>query len=190
MFVTYSLGGNARSIWATRLEGLPTFEEPFFMVREGWGPEVEIMCNTASFRDNSSSLPLVLTRKLTQKASLKLSFEAKAQMMTAFAQDAVLLTVGGKTRNGMHLAANKNLLWQVTIGEETFNLGKVKMGERQRFEMVMDTKGFSIGIDGADPKRFDTQLLRKICFGGLYQHPLGYPSNTWVDLDLASVELR
>ena len=64
------------------------------------------------------------------------------------------------------------------------------MKEWNHFEIEMNQTAFSVSVNGLEAQSFEIPLLRKICFGGLYEPPewpMGVSRASDVRLDLSSI---
>jgi hypothetical protein len=170
--VGYTTGNN--SMYSGILPQLPDFSRPFLLPRAG-RPGLKIENGKAILTQASSSLGLVLTPELTRKENLSLQFEFKADLLYVHNYWTVL-TLGGKTRDGLRLVI------QVQESGNAF-----KMGILDSADAFTELCPFHIGAStpvsvdiGQESVAFESgkysitvkkHVLRKICFGGLYEPP-------------------
>lgn len=181
------------SITAASVSPLPDFKTPFLLPREGRGG-LRLEDGVAHLCHRWSSLGLVLTKELTEKASLKLSFKFRlaCRREEAFA----LLTAGGKTRSGAKAScvydksSGRDLLTVESVSGEAKTLGLLELRRWHAFELELAESSFSAKLDDGERAVFKGSLLRKLCFGGLYETPewpLGCARAEDVEIDLNSI---
>jgi hypothetical protein len=192
LYVAYTY---PRGIHSTVIEPLPDFSRPFLLPREGRSG-LKIDGRTASLGQRNSSLGLVLNEVLTKADELRLTFAFDVHRYSG--QDFPILTLGGRTHQGATLRtvydekAGADVLL-VRVGSKATKLGPLAMRRWNRIEATLRRSSFSIALNGGKPLSFDVPLMRKICFGGLYERP-EWPMGMWnsseirVDLDSITVE--
>lgn len=162
-----------RGLGASVIEPLPDFSAPFLLPRDG-REGLELDDGAAIFGQRQSSLGLVLTEELTRQPHLRLAFDLCIGCYDG--QPRPVLTLGGKTRDGAIIdaawseAARSDVL-RVRVDDETVEVASFDRGEWMRVAVMMGQGEFTVGVDGSEPRRFPVSLLRKICFGGLYEAP-------------------
>ena len=182
-------------IHSTIIDPLPEFSKPFLLPRGG-RPGLRIEQRLATLGQRQSSLGVVLTAGLTAQPELRLNFRVNVNGYggTPF----TILTLGGKTRGGTALRAiydsqeQSDVLQIRTGGNNWPTLGRFRRRSWMRVECVLGRSGLGISLDGAAAKEFPTAVLRKICFGGLYEKPdwpqgMQRASDVRIDLDSVSV---
>jgi hypothetical protein len=153
---------------------LPDFSAPFLLPRGGRAG-LRIADRLAAFGQRQSSLGLVLTEKLTRQAQLRLTFELNVNRYHG--GDFPILTLGGKTRQGTVIRAvysqeKKADVFQVrTTGNQWADVAPFSMKQWNRFAIEIGRNSFMVSVNGSKPQSFAKALLRKICFGGLYEKP-------------------
>lgn len=171
LYVAYSY---PRGIHCSLVESLPDFTRPFLMPRGG-RTGLKIEDGHAIFEQKQSSLGLVLTEKLTRQSKLRLAFDVNIGHYDG--TEWPVLTLGGKTRQGSVLRAifskeKKTDVFQVsTDGKTWVDIAQFKMLAWNRVEVELTETGFSVSINQSPSQLFSVPLLRKICFGGLYEVP-------------------
>jgi hypothetical protein len=186
--ISYSHGtSSVRSIYASQLEPLPDFSQPFLMLR-GRLPQAIIKDRIAFFHDAACGMGLVLNRELTEVDTLKLSFAANIEVLGG-KKELPLLTIGGKTRNGCLLTVDVNSVLRVRMPDKVIQVGKVDLHRWVRYELFLGRKAFSLSVEGLEKKVIESRLLRKIFFGELYHTPLNHPSVTAFYVDCDSIEV-
>jgi hypothetical protein len=156
------------------VDPLPDFSEPFLLPREG-RPGLRIENNIAYFSQKQASLGLILTEKLTVQPEITLKFDINLNQYDGNEQ--ILLTLGGKTREGTSIRAiyNKALksdVFQIQTSNRTWvDLAPFKMKEWNHFEIKLSSNKLTTSINSSVNQSFDIRVLRKICFGGLYVAP-------------------
>ena len=155
--------------WSTIVEELPDFTRPFLLPRGGRSG-LRLEGDLAVLGQRQSSLGLVLTAEQTRQAELRLAFDANVQGYNGAALP--LLTLGGKTRQGAVL----RVVYDAEAGADVLQVGGVEVGRCtlrrwQRLGVGLTREGFTVQVDQQEPRRFDGALLRKVCFGGLYEKP-------------------
>ena len=184
-----------RGIHSTVVEPLPDFQQPQLLPRAGRAG-LRIEGRTAYFTQRQSSLGLVLNEALTQAEQLRLTFAVDVHRYAG--QDVPILTLGGKTRQGASIRALYNEStaadgFVVRVGSKKAELGPFAMGQSNRIELTIGRKAFSVSLNGGPAQTFNTSLLQKICFGGLYERPewpLGMTHAHEIRLDLDSIVLQ
>lgn len=162
-----------RGLAASIVDPLPDFSSPFLLPRDG-REGLEFADGDAILGQRQSSLGLVLTEELTRQRDLRLEFDLRVGHYDG--QPRTVLTLGGKTRNGAIIeaawseGASADVL-RVRVGDEAVDLGPLGTGSWTRMALRIGDDGFSATVDAAEPRNFDVSLLRKICFGGLYEPP-------------------
>ncbi len=170
LYLAYTYAGMHSSV----VEPLPDFSKPFLLPRGG-RPGLKIEGNLARFEQRQSSLGLVLTEALTLQPKLRLVFDVNVQRYNGLQW--VLLTLGGKTRQGTTLRAiysaeAKSDVFQVrTPGNKWVDLAPFQLEAWNHIEITLMPEGFAVAVNQAAPQTFKIPLLRKICFGGLYVAP-------------------
>jgi len=189
-------------IHSSVIHPLPDFSRPFLMPRGG-RPGLKIENDIAYFGQRQSSLGLVLTHELTRKPRLRLAFDVRVNRYSG--APFPILTLGGKTRNGTVIRAaysekQNSDFFQVSdtglakTGADAFrSVAPFKMKEWNHFEIELTTAGWSISINGSQAQTSEMPLLRKICFGGLYEKPewpmgVSRPRDIHLRLDTIVVE--
>ena len=189
LYLAYTYPGGIHS---SVVHPLPDFSEPFLLPRGGRSG-LRIEGDTAFFGQKQSSLGLVLTAELTRKPRLRLAFDINVNRYTGAAFP--ILTLGGKTRQGtviraVYSEAEDSDVFQLRAGSQLVDVAKFRMKEWNHFEIEMTEEGFSISVNGSEGQSFRIPLLRKICFGGLYEPPewpMGVSRASDVRLNLSSI---
>lgn len=184
-----------RGIHSTVVEPLPDFSEPFLLPRGG-RPGLRLDGRTATLGLRQSSVGLVLNEALTKADELRLEFAVNVVRYPG--QDFPLLTLGGKTRSGATLRVvysetAKSDVFVLRYGSKTAELASITMGTWNKVALVVKRKEFSVAVNGGKPANFKHPLLRKICFGGLYERPewpLGMSRPNDIRLDLDSIVVK
>jgi hypothetical protein len=192
LYVAYTY---PRGIHSAVVEPLPDFSEPFLLPRAG-RPGLRIDGRTATLGLRQTSLGLVLNEALTNADELRLEFAVNVARYPG--QDTPLLTLGGKTRSGATLRAvysetARSDVFLLRYGAKSVEIAPLAMGRWNKVVLVIRRKEFSVAINGAAPQSFTHPLLRKICFGGLYERPewpLGMSRPNDIRLDLDSIVVR
>jgi hypothetical protein len=192
LYVAYTY---PRGIHSAVVEPLPDFAEPFLLPRAG-RPGLQIDGRTATLGLRQASLGLVLNETLTNADELRLEFAVNVVRYPG--EDFPLLTLGGKTHSGATLravysATAKSDVFLLRYGAKTAELAPLAMGTWNKIALVIRGKDFSVAVNGAAAATFTHPLLRKICFGGLYerpQWPLGMTRPNDIRLDLDSIVVR
>lgn len=182
-------------IQASIIEPLPDFSKPFLLPREG-RPGLHIEDGIAYFGHRQSSLGLVLTAELTREPRLRLAFDMNVHRYSGGGFP--LLTIGGKTRQGTEIRAiydeqRGSDVLLVKEGSQWVELAPLEMKTWKHFEIEIAASEFSVSVDGSDPRLFQVPLLRKICFGGLYERPdwpMGMTRSSDIRLKLDSIVAR
>jgi hypothetical protein len=192
LYVAYTY---SRGIHSTVVEPLPDFSRPFLLPREGRAG-LKLDGRTASFGQRYSSLGLVLNEALTQADEVQLTFAFDVHHYSG--QDFPILTLGGRTHQGATLRAvydaktGRDVLL-VRVGSKTTELGAFAMRQWNRIDATLRRSRFSIAVNGGKPLTFDVPLMRKLCFGGLYERP-EWPMGVWpaneIRLDLDSIAVK
>ena len=192
LYVAYTY---PRGIHSSVVELLPDFSEPFLLPREG-RPGLRIDGRTATLGLRQTSLGLVLNEALTEAEELRLEFAVNVVRYPG--QDFPLLTLGGKTRSGATLravysATAKSDVFLLRYGAKTLEIAPLTMRTWNKIAMVIKRKEFSVAVNGGEPATFTHPLLRKICFGGLYERPewplgMSRPNDVRIDLDSIVVQ--
>ena len=171
LYVAYTY---PRGIYCSLVESLPDFTRPFLMPRDG-RTGLKIQDGHAIFEQKQASLGLVLTEKLTKQPKLRLIFDVNIGHYDGTGWP--VLTLGGKTRQGAILQAayseeKKTDVFQVsTDGKTWVDVAPFKMQASNRVEVELTGEGFSVSINQLPAQLFSSPVLRKICFGGLYEAP-------------------
>ena len=82
---------------------------------------------------------------------------------------------------------------QIRVGGEWTDVERFEMKEWNRVEVEMGESNYSVAVNGSAPKTFDGALLRKVCFGGLYEKPewpMGMARSCDVQLRLDTIEIE
>ena len=175
---------------------LPDFSAPFLLPRGG-RPGLRIEDRVARFGQRQSSLGLVLTEKLTRQHRLRLEFDVNVSRYNGGHWP--ILTLGGKTRNGtviraIYSEAKRSDVFQVRAGgNEWVDVARLTMKEWHRVAVEMNEHSFSVAVDREAAQTFEAALLRKICFGGLYERPewpQGMSRSSEVQLRLDSISIQ
>lgn len=181
------------TIMGTTIEPLPDFSRPFLLPREGRSG-LRLENDMAYFGQRWSSLGLVLTEALTRQAELTLSF--RMNLYYRCESYFPLLTIGGKTRNGTEIrveydsAAQVDLIKVRTGSEQWEVIAPMPLREWFEFKVRITNDGFALGINGGEMRYYAMPVLRKLCFGGLYElpeWPMGVARSQEIRLDLASL---
>ncbi len=189
MFVAYTY---PNSIMCAKVETLPDFSKPFLLPRAGRSG-LRLEDGIAHLRQRWSGLGLVLTKELTEKPSLKLSF--KFRIACRREGSFTLLTLGGKTRAGAKLlcvydkASGKDILAIESVSGEKQELGETPQRKWLEIKLEIGQDSFSACFGGRKVF-FKGSLLRKISFGGLYEMPewpLGCVQAEDIEIDLNSI---
>jgi hypothetical protein len=192
LYVAYTY---PRGIHSTVIEPLPDFSRPFLLPREGRAG-LKIDGRIASFGQRYSSLGLVLNEVLTRADELQLTFAFDVHRYSG--QDFPILTLGGKTRQGATLRAvydekTGTDVLLIRVGSKVAELGPFAMRQWNRIEATLRQRTFAVAVNGGKPLSFDVPLMRKICFGGLYERP-EWPMGVWpsseIRLDLDSIVVK
>lgn len=179
MHIAYTYPKNI--LWSVVHE-LPDFSKPFLMPRAG-RTAVEREDGYFRFRQRETTLSLVLTKKLTEAEQIRLSFDSMINRYDG--EPFPILTLGGKTRNGMVLRARydadrKSDVLEVKTGDDVWGyVASVKMKTWNRISIKITKNDLGISVNGESEKRFGTALLRKIAFGGLYETPVWPIGTGW-----------
>lgn len=190
------LACTSQGIHSALLQPLPDFSRPFLLPREG-RPGLRIDGRTAYLGQRQSSLGLVLTEALTCQARLRLTFDVDVHQYLG--RDFPILTLGGKTRQGTVIRAiysedRKSDVFQVrTLGNQWANIGPFRMKSWNHFEIEIGRESFSVAVNGSRPLTVSRALLRKICFGGLYEKPewpMGMSRASDIRLNLDSIVME
>jgi hypothetical protein len=166
---TYPLG-----IHSSTIEALPDFSKPFLLPRGG-RPGLSIGNGIALFSQRQSSLGLVLTEKLTRQTNLKLTFALAINCYDGTGRTVV--TLGGMTRQGTIIRAIysevvKSDVFEVQVRpDEWVILAPFRITAWNHFDIEMTQSAFAVAVNKSDSRLFNIPLLRKICFGGLYEAP-------------------
>lgn len=182
-------------IHSTVIEPLPDFSRPFFLPREG-RPGLRIEGRTAYFGQRQTSLGLVLNEALTKAGQVRLSFALDVHRYGG--QDFPILSLGGKTRQGATIRAAYDAktgadVFVVRVGSKSTEVARLPMRQWNRIEVTVAGQRFTVTVNDGQPASFNASLLRKFCFGGLYERPewpMGMSRSSEIRLDLDSVELR
>lgn len=156
------------------VEPLPKFSKPFLLPRGG-RPGLRIEAGIAYFGQRQTSLGLVLTEKLTRQPQLRLAFDVNVHRYNGSAFP--ILTLGGKTRNGAALravydeAAGTDVFQVRATGADWTDVAPFEMKTWSRVEVEMAESTLTVRIGDSAAKSLDASVLRKICFGGLYEPP-------------------
>jgi len=192
LYVAYTY---PRGIHSSVIEPLPDFSRPFLLPRDG-RPGLSIEGRIAHFGVRQSSLGLVLTEALTKAEELRLQFKVNVHRYPG--QEISLLTLGGKTRSGASLRAvysetAKSDVFLARVSSKVVEIAPLTMRKWSTVKLVIRRDKFSIAIDDRPPVEFQHPLLRKICFGALYDKPdwpLGMARINDVQLDLDSIVVQ
>ncbi len=191
LYLAYTYPGGIHS---SVIETLPDFSRPFLLPRGG-RPGLRIEDGVAHFGQRQTGLGLVLTEALTRQPELRLAFDVNVNRYDG--GPFPILTLGGKTCRGTVLraayspAAQGDVL-QVSAGGEWVEVAPFPMKEWHRVEVCLESEGFAVAVDGAPARRFAVPLLRKLCFGGLYERPewpMGMQRSSDVRLRLDTLEI-
>jgi len=192
LYLGYTYPGG---IMGAKFDETPDFSKPF-LLPAGGRAGLEIDGRVAHLTQKRSSLGLVLDKSLTEAGSLKLSFKFKVvcRREGSFA----LLTLGGKTRNGAMVSASydeasgKDKLLLKGVSGESVELGEIE--QRKWLELALVLKKGSIEASFGGQRFFLKEgVLRKLCFGGLYEAPewpMGLFQAEDVAIDLDSIGLE
>ena len=156
------------------LDPMPDFSSPFLLPRGGRSG-LRIDGGIACLEQRFSSLGLVLTAGLTRQPELRLVFEVDVHRYSG--AHTPVLTLGGKTRNGTVIRAGyseaaKNEVFELRDPAGAWQtLGSFERQNWNRFEVVMRRSSCAVSLNGAPMREFPLALLRKLCFGGLYEPP-------------------
>ncbi|OGV63095.1 MAG: hypothetical protein A2283_14980 [Lentisphaerae bacterium RIFOXYA12_FULL_48_11] len=193
LYVAYTFAGGMHS---SVIEPLPDFSSPFLLPRGG-RPGLVIDNSIARFGQRQTSLGLVLTEELIKSTRIFLSFDVNINRYNG--GDWPILTLGGKTRQGTTLRAfydetRKTDLFQVNAGSNRWvEIAPFKMKEWNHVELEITRDDFNVRINKSNPQFFKKQLLRKICFGGLYvapEWPMGMSRASDVRLKLDTITVK
>ena len=171
LYLAYTYPGGIHS---GIVEPLPDFSGPFLMPRGG-RPGLRIEDGIAYFGQKQSSLGLVLTPALTRAPRIRLAFDINVSRYGG--HHFPLLALGGKTRQGTVIRAQYNEAKQSDVfqtrmpGNEWVDLATFELKQWHHLEIEIAHSSFSVAVNSAPPQSFDIPLLRKICFGGLYEQP-------------------
>jgi hypothetical protein len=192
MYVAYTYPS---SIMGTKIEPIPDFNKPFLLPRgsrSGLYFEESIVRLTQKW----SSIGLVLNQELTNKAILRLSFDFR---VTCRREDHFsLITLGGKTRAGAKIICNYNkdsgndFLAVEFVSGEKLMISEFDQGCWLTLELTLGSDFFEACLNGIKIK-YNYFLLRKICFGGLYEEPewpLGCSHSESIEIDLNSIYIN
>lgn len=174
------------------VESLPDFTRPFLMPRGG-RTGLRIEDGHAIFEQKQSSLGLVLTEKLTRQPKLRLGFDVNIKYYDGTGWP--VLTLGGKTRQGGVLRAiyseeKKTDVFQISVDGTTWvDIAPFKRQAWNRIEVEISEKDFAVTVNQSPAQSFPVQILRKICFGGLYEAPK-WPMGMQTDAGASDVRLK
>lgn len=191
LYLAYSQTGIGTSV----VSPLPDFSKPFLLPREG-RRGLKIKSDIAYFSHEQTSLGLVLTEALIRKSSIKLSFDVNVHTYQGAGWP--ILTVGGKTKSGfliraIYSEAKKSDVFQLQmVGGEWENLSTFKMNEWNNMEIELTNSSVSVSINQLNMKKFNSFVLRKICFGGLYvapEWPIGMYRSSDVRIKIDTIKI-
>ncbi len=194
LYVGYSYGSWIES---SVIQPLPDFTAPFLLPRGG-RPGLRIENDMAFMSQRQSSLGLVLTAALTRQTALNVSFDFNIDHYPG--SPYTILTLGGKIRQGAMLrvvydaGCGADLLQAKPSSGEWTTLGECRTKNWHRIQVTMDDAGFTMDLDGQARQFAGEKLLRKVCFGGLYEPP-EWPMGTSfahadIRIKLDSLEVR
>jgi len=206
IMVSYTVGRKPMSIYASRIKTLPNYNEPFFVKRSS-RPEVIISNQYALFTEASSSMGLVLTPKLTNQDSLVLSFSALLSNYPPFyagnvipenEKGTILLTIGGGENSTMlelRLTATartekNNCDVQVKNNGKWTKIATINPFDKMNFRVVVSNSDYKVSLNDFSTVKFTGKVFRRINFGGFFQTPVDYPTNSTFLLDLNSVKVE
>lgn len=190
LYLAYTYPGGIHS---SVVQPLPDFGQPFLLPRGGRSG-LRIEDGIAYFGQRQSSLGLVLTPELTRLARLRVAFDINVNRYNGGAFP--ILTLGGKTHHGTVMRAaysdaQRSDVFQVRAkANHWVDVAPFEMKAWCHLELELAESAFSVCINGSSPKAFDVALLRKICFGGLYEPPewpMGMSRSSDVRLRLDSI---
>jgi len=192
LYVAYTY---PRGIHSSVIEPLPDFSEPFLLPRGG-RPGLRIDGRTAILGMRQTSLGLVLNEALTLADEVRLEFSVNVVRYPG--QEFPLLTLGGRTRSGATLRAvyspgAKSDVFLLRYGAKSVELAPLTMRTWNKIALVLRPKEFSVAVNDGKPATFTHPLLRKICFGGLYDRPewpMGMSRSDDIRIDLDSIVVR
>jgi hypothetical protein len=193
LHLVYSYPG---SICTSIVHPLPDYTRPFLLPRGSRGG-FAVEGDEAVLRQRYSSLGLVLTHSLTEQQNLHLRFRLSVRQYNG--QAFTVLTVGGKTRNGFKIQARYDEKRLTDVFEVITTEGNVEyaanfiMGKWVNFDVLISTESWQCSFDGRSGPRTLGRLLRKICFGGLYEAPewpMGMLQASEIRLSLASIVIE
>lgn len=193
LYVAYTGGGGIHS---SVVDPLPDFSQPFLLPRGG-RPGLKIENNIAHFGQRQTSLGLVLTEELIKSTRIFLSFDVNINRYNG--GDWPILTLGGKTRQGTTIRAfydetTKSDVFQVNAGSNKWaDIAPFKMKEWNHVEVEITRDDFNVRINKSNPQFFKKQLLRKICFGGLYvapEWPMGMSRSSDIQIKLDTITVK
>jgi hypothetical protein len=177
-----------REIFASATTPLPDFSEPFLLPRAR-REAVRFDGAEAYFPERHSSLGLVLTKQLTE-SPLRLTFRARVDDCST-RREFVLLTVGGKTREGFALKVMPHLALIAELTDGT----RIRVGDGvtrrgwHEYTVTLDATGATVACDGIGEATLDGPFLRKISFGGLYVDPVAHRTGCAFSVDTDSVQV-
>lgn len=170
LYVAYSY---PRGLQAAIIEPLPDFTRPFLLPRGG-RPGLRLEGDLAHLGQRQSSLGIVLTEALTRQPALRLAFDLSVASYEGTPWP--VLTLGGKTRQGavIEVAWSEGRgtdVLQVRVQQDVAELAEIDLAAWSTVQVAMAAGGFQVRVKGAPPRDFSVPLLRKLCFGGLYEPP-------------------
>lgn len=192
LYLGYSYASQIR--WSI-VSPMPDYSRPFLLPRAGRAG-LQIDGRLATFFHRYSSLGLVLTAALTKQPRLRLAFRSRVNHYDG--RPFPLLTLGGKTRAGTELRTVFDEKTGVDMLQVKAEKGRWEtvapyvLGQWNQIAVELDAGGFSVSVNATSSRRIETPLLRKICFGGLYEKPewpMGMAQASNLQLDLDSIEV-
>ncbi len=181
-------------IMGSVVEALPDYSKPF-LLPAGGRAGLRIDGRVAHLTHKRASLGLVLTKELVESKSLKLSFKFKFQCRREGSFPVIAL--GGKTRSGASICAQydeatgRDVLLLKSCSGESVELGEFKQREWLDLSISMDKVSVKISFGGKESS-MKVSLLRKLCFGGLYEAPewpMGMARAEDLLIDLDSIKI-
>jgi hypothetical protein len=186
---SYSFGNMPRYINAGIIKSLPDFSEPFLMPRQRLAKPL-VYANEIIFQQSYSSMPLVLTKKLTQKSPVSLTFSIKPMRFCRYSRRMPIITIGGKSKNGMTIyMGNEMKIFTDTTDGQTIEIGDLgyNFSKWINFNIILKDDNCSIVVQDVGSYKIDQKLTKKICFGGLYERPTAWPTGSSFILDKNSI---
>lgn len=170
-------------IETSTVETLPDFSRPFLLPRGG-RPGLVLDGDVARLTQRQSTLGVVLTPALTRQETLRIEFDAGLWRYDG--KPYPLLTLGGKTRDGVVLRARFDealghdvLEAMDTAGRRTV-VGPLPYGEYSRVGVTLGTARLQVTCGGGDAA-LPVGVLRKVAFGGLYLEPAWPQGRSWAN---------